>query len=150
MTDFVIANASDRATTSGHWMWYFWVILGAIITSLGCLVGYLVYLWYLSGYYVLASYITYIVFILILFGSMSFFFDKGTHFHHYVTAMILASLCGHHNIIVCCFNGLFCGAFVEGCARWSVAPNWRIGMKYVNGDIKKLIEGGSSEELIAI
>lgn len=85
---------------------------------------YIFYLYFISGWVILVIYIVWSLFLIVFMGTLSFVFSKGVHFHHYLIALLIMSYCGHHNVVTSCLHGLMNGMFVEGCARWSMAPIW--------------------------
>ena len=135
MNKFVLANQSDR---NSSWPWYFWLIIGGIVTAAGGLLVYMVYLWHLSGPIILSCYISYILLLAAIISILTYVYVKSFHMHHYFNFLLLASVCGHHNVLVVVLSGIACGCYVEGCARWSMAPEWKFKEEYLNNDITSL------------
>mmetsp|Transcript_32273 Transcript_32273/g.49411 ORF Transcript_32273/g.49411 Transcript_32273/m.49411 type:complete len:140 (+) Transcript_32273:780-1199(+) len=112
--------------------WVRWTVFGLVLVAFVCLLGLLVYLWILSGVLVFLVHAGWVIFAVTFLVVMTWVFSNGFHYHHYFTSLLLASVCGHPNFIVVVFHGLACGIYLEGCARWQVAPIYDLRVSSLN------------------
>jgi hypothetical protein len=123
------------------------------VSGIILIVGFLVYLWVCSGNYVLCTYLAEIFVVCVFFVGLGFIYPREIHLHHYTSSGILVCLLAHHHILIAILNGLFTGIYVEGCCRWSLASNIKVGRKYMNKWFKPQIkqdEGPSIEDIFIV
>lgn len=118
------------------WPWYFYVLLSSCIVIVLTVLGFQVYLWQISGNFILLMYLSWVAFLSIVISSLSYIFSKGgIHVHHYFWALIIMSICGHQNTLSTVICAITHGIFIEGCCRWSMDPVWEIGPMSLNDSI---------------
>ena len=71
---------------------------------------------------------------------MNFTFSNGQiHIHHWFSAAIISSLCGHPNIGVTIVHALCYGTMVEGCTRWAMDCCWEVKLSALNDTFKSWV-----------
>jgi hypothetical protein len=77
---------------------------------------------------------------------MNLTFNNGKiHIHHWFTAFVVASLCGHPNFIITIIHAISYGIMVEGCARWAMDSCWEIKQEALDTTFKSWFNVPTSE-----
>jgi hypothetical protein len=125
-----------KADIMATWSVELWIIFAVALVSIIAVFCLLVLFIFVSGYYILCIYIGWLFFLILVSTIMTFCFVNGIHIHHYTVGWLLLSLFGHHNFLIVALNGIFHGIFIEGCARWNMAPNWIIKREMLSDWVK--------------
>ena len=122
--DFIPGMSKFTLTAEymARWNTFMWILL--VVSGIGVLglIAFVGALMVASG--IIVGYVSYLVFLAVLFAALSVTFPKQVHVHHYFWALVLMTLCGHPNLVTTIAHGILTGIFIEGCARWSLAPVW--------------------------
>jgi len=118
------------------WSVDLWIIFTVALIAIIFVFCLLVIFIIISGYYLIFIYLGWLVFLILVSTFMTLCFVNGTHIHHYTVGWLLLSFFGHHNFVIVALNGIFHGIFIEGCARWNMAPNWIISRASLSDWVK--------------